>query len=98
MQIAVVLPSGARRLLAEESVNTTAWTRITGIDFPGGDHTVGHSGWHCPGIDIPAADLRQPATPGPGGWGAWPQLRLEVTDLGDDIYDSVALVDLIAVG
>jgi subtilisin family serine protease len=97
LRIRVVLPNGVSRPFVDESVNTTAWTRITGINFPGGDTTVGHSGWKCPSIDIPAADLQQPHT-SVGGWAAWPQIRLEVADAGDDIYDSVALLDLIAVG
>jgi hypothetical protein len=97
LNIRVVLPSGAVRQLAAESVNTTDWTPITGIDFPGGDSTVGHSGWHCPHVDIPGSDLRPPTGPGPGGWSSWPQLRLEVADVGDAIYDSVALLDLISV-
>jgi Subtilase family len=76
------LPNGETRELANESVNATNWTPVSGIDFPGGDSTVGQSGWKTAAATIPAAALG-----GPG------DLTIEVFDVGDAIYDSVALID-----
>ena len=78
------LPNGETRVLASESVNATNWTPVSGIDFPGGDSTTGQSGWKTASTTIPASALG-----GPG------DLMIEVFDLGDAIYDSVALVDAV---
>jgi hypothetical protein len=96
MRIRVVGPTGVQFGAIDESVNTTNWTRVTGIDFPEGDSTVGQSGWECDSVTVPGASLARPAG-GPSGWGAWPALRVVVEDLGDAIYDSVVLVDNITV-
>jgi hypothetical protein len=72
--------------VATEQVNTTAWTPISGLDFPGGDSTVGQSGWKFASIDVPKAQL--------DGSGAF---RFSIEDVGDAIYDSVVLVDRIHV-
>jgi hypothetical protein len=84
MRIVVRLPNQETRTLADESVNTTNWTPVSGIDFPGGDSTVGQSGWKTASTTIPASAL--------GGSG---DLTIEVFDVGDAIYDSVGLVDAI---
>ena len=84
MRIVVRLPNNETRTLADESVNTTNWTPVSGIDFPGGDSTVGQSGWKTASVSIPASDL--------GGSG---EMTIEVFDVGDEIYDSVGLVDAI---
>lgn len=78
------LPNGETRVLANESVNATNWTPVSGIDFPGGDTTVGQSGWKTASTTIPASAL--------GGSG---DLTIEVFDVGDEIFDSVALVDAV---
>ncbi len=72
--------------VATEEVNTTEWTPISGLDFPGGDSTVGQSGWKFVSIDVPKADL--------DGSGAF---RFTIEDVGDAIYDSVVLIDRIHV-
>lgn len=84
--IRLLLPDGETRTLATESVNATAWTPVSGIDFPGGDATVGQSGWRTVSAQIPESAL--------GGDG---DLTLVVSDRGDAIYDSVALVDAIRI-
>jgi subtilisin family serine protease len=66
--------------LASESVNSSTFTPITGIDFPGGDSTLGQTGWKPASADVSI----EPGTR---------YIVLEVTDLGDAIYDSVALID-----
>jgi len=70
--------------LVDESVNTTAWTPVTGIDFPGGDTTVGQSGWRYASVVVDASRLA-----------GYDSLRLFVTDTGDTAYDSVGLIDAI---
>ena len=96
MRIRIVLPGGSQVGQIDESVNSTNWTEISGIDSLQGDSTVGESGWKCDSITVPAASLQQPSL-GPGGWSTWPALRIVVDDAGDSIYDSVALVDNITV-
>jgi hypothetical protein len=80
------LPSGERLRIVDESVNTTEWTLIPGIDFPSGDGTVGQSGWRTASALIPALSLRGATT-----------FDIVVRDQGDRIYDSVALIDDISV-
>ncbi len=82
LRIVLVEPDGAERLLAVESVNASEFTAIEGIDFPGGDDTVGHTGWKTVSVVVPI-------TKGPGSY----VVRIE--DAGDDEYDSVVLVDRI---
>jgi len=68
--------------LVDESVNTTAWTPVTGIDFPGGDTTVGQSGWRYASVVVDASRLAD-----------YDSLQLFVTDIDDTAYDSVGLID-----
>ena len=65
-------------------MNTTAWTPVTGIDFPGGDTTVGQSGWRYASVVVDAARLV-----------GHDSLQLFVTDIGDTAYDSVGPIDAI---
>ena len=65
-------------------MNTTAWTPVTGIDFPGGDTTVGQSGWRYASVVVDASRLA-----------GYDSLQLFVTDIGDTAYDSVGLIDAI---
>lgn len=80
--VELVLPDGSREVLVDESVDTTAWTPVSGIDFPGGDSTAGQSGWRFATVSIPAERL--------GGL-SW--VEMLVMDRGDAIYDSVGLID-----
>ena len=84
--VELVLPDGTRERLVDESVDTTAWTPVSGIDFPGGDATVGQSGWRFARTTIAADRLRGETT-----------FELVVTDVGDAAYDSVGLIDVIGV-
>jgi subtilisin family serine protease len=84
--IDIVLPDGTRQRMVNESVNTTAWTPVSGIDLPGGDETVGQSGWRTADLRIPADKLHGATS-----------FDILVTDVGDAIYDSVALIDGIQV-
>jgi hypothetical protein len=82
MTITMITPSGATVTLANETVNGSAFTAVTGINFPGGDNTTGWTGWKTKTITVPV-------TAGPGTY------RVFVTDAGDDIYDSAVIIDKI---
>lgn len=73
-------PDGSVHTLATESVNASSFVPVGGITLPGGDDTVGMTGWKTLAIDIPV-------TEGPG------EYQIFITDKGDDIYDSVLLLD-----
>jgi len=83
LEIVLTAPNGTKTVLASEDINGSSFTMYTGyppIDFPGGDHTVGQTGWKTASSTIPV-------TQGAGKY------TIEVKDAGDDIYDSVILID-----
>jgi len=80
LNVTLVTPDGSTRTLATESVNASSFSAIGGLDFPGGDSTVGHTGWKTVNTTVPV-------TQGAGSY------SINITDTGDDIYDSVVLVD-----
>ncbi|HEU4404017.1 MAG TPA: S8 family serine peptidase [Polyangiaceae bacterium] len=80
LRIVLVAPNGAETTLALETVNGSTFTPIGGIDFPGGDDTVGHTGWKT-------ASTTVPVTEGSGTY------LIRIRDEGDGIFDSNALID-----
>jgi hypothetical protein len=80
MKVYFVGPDGVETLLAYEAINSSTFWPIGGMDFPGGDLTVGATGWKTASAVIPV-------TSGPGKY------RIRVRDEGDGIYDSNLLVD-----
>jgi hypothetical protein len=78
--ISLRTPSGSVVQLATESVNTSTFIPVGGIDFPGGDTTVGMTGWKPISTTVNV-------TQGPGAY------EIIIQDAGDDIYDSVLLID-----
>lgn len=82
MRILLITPAGTEIELAYEDVNTSTFSPVGGIDFPGGDDTVGETGWKTVSQTIPV-------TAGPGTY------RIVVRDEGDGIYDSNVLIDRI---
>ena len=83
LRITLTAPDGTETVLATESVNGSSFTMYTdspAIDFPGGDNTVGQTGWKPASATIPV-------TQGSGTY------KIKITDAGDDIYDSVILID-----
>ncbi|MBW2637166.1 MAG: S8 family serine peptidase [Deltaproteobacteria bacterium] len=80
LKITLVTPAGTEIVLAEESVNASSFTAIGGIDFPGGDTTVGWTGWKPVSTTVPVA----------GGSGVY---RIYLEDAGDAIYDTETLID-----
>lgn len=80
LDVRLIAPDGSETQLAMETINDSTFTLIGGIDFPGGDQTVGHTGWKTESQTPAAAQ------------GSW-RLVIRVADAGDDIYDSVVLLD-----
>lgn len=80
IRITLLAPNGTETTLAYEEVNSSYFTSVTGVDFPGGDNTVGSTGWKT-------AIVRIPVSSGPGRY------RVRVRDEGDGIYDSNLLID-----
>jgi hypothetical protein len=80
MRIVLVAPGGAETQLAFESVDGSTFTLVGGIDFPGGDNTVGHTGFKSVSMTVPV-------TAGPGIY------RIVVRDRGDGIFDSNIMLD-----
>lgn len=71
-------------VLASESTDTSSWKRITGINLPGGDNTVYHTGFITVTYDI--SNLR----------GSYVKLMFEVEDSGDNTYETAVLIDEIS--
>jgi subtilisin family serine protease len=80
LSITLITPSGNQQQLASETVNSSSFTSISGIDFPGGDNTIGWTGWKTIHVNVPVTE----------GSGTY---KIYITDAGDDIYDSVILID-----
>ena len=80
LRVILQKPDGSTAQLAYESVNGSSFTAIGGINFPGGDSTVGWTGWKN-------VNLTVPITAGPGIY------RITVRDEGDAIYDTNMVVD-----
>jgi len=80
MRIDVLASDGTVIGSLYESVNSSSFLSVSGIDFPGGDDTCGMTGWKKGVIDVSAVAS--------GG-----TIRVRVTDEGDSIYDSAALLD-----
>lgn len=80
-RVTLEVPGGAEHELALETVDSSAFSLIGGIDFPGGDNTVGWTGWRN------VVSKKIPVSPGGGTY------RLRVRDRGDGIYDTNGILD-----
>lgn len=82
LKIKLIMPDGTEIILAQESINTTNFEPVGGIDFPGGDTTVGQlqGGWREVSKTIAVKK----------GSGSY---TIVVEDAGDDIYDTAVLLD-----
>jgi hypothetical protein len=80
LKISIKAPNGTITELATESINSSTYSAISGLDFDGGDTTVGWTGWKTITKEVPI-------TAGAGEY----QIILE--DAGDAIYDTVLLID-----
>lgn len=77
-----LITSNATIQIAYESVNTSTWLPIAGVNFYGGDSTVYETGWKHVLIDVTAYAGQQPIT-----------IRFKTWDKGDSIYDTAAIID-----
>lgn len=66
---------------ASESINTSTWYSVDGINFAGGDSTAYQTGWKTVNIDVSQCT------------GAYITLKFSVFDVGDSAYDSAVLID-----
>lgn len=73
--------------LCFESVNTSTWYAIDGIDFPGGDDTTYHTRWSTYSTNVISKYQSQLVV-----------LRFMVQDSGDEIYDTAVLLDSVVIG
>ena len=74
------------KVLSNESVNSSTWLPLAGINFDGGDYTTYHTGWKsATNIDIS------------GYAGQSVTLRFKVWDKGDSKYDTAVLIDGITI-
>lgn len=69
------------KTVASETINTSTWYQIEGIDFDGGDSTVYHTMWKSVSVDV-SAYRGQSVT-----------LQFVVFDKGDSIFDTAAIMD-----
>lgn len=81
LRITVLTPGGTQEEVAIETVDGSAFSPIGGIDFPGGDNTVGWTGWKH------VLSRKIPVSPGGGKY------SLRVEDRGDGIYDTNGILD-----
>ena len=72
--------------LVYESVNSSKWYPVAGINFPGGDDTTYHTRWKDYSCDISKYQNKLIV------------ICFTVNDCGDAIYDTAALIDSITVG
>lgn len=72
--------------IAFESVNSSTWYAIDGIDFPGGDNTTFHTRWKTITSNSIAKYNGQLIV-----------VRFTVQDAGDSIYDTAALIDSVTI-
>lgn len=79
---AVFITSDEKVIMAEESVNTSTWTPIDGINFYDGDDTTFMTGWKHVEFDVSAYAGQQPIV-----------IEFHTWDQGDSIYDTAALID-----
>lgn len=71
--------------IASESINSSTWYSVSGVDFDGGDSTAYQTGWKKVEVDISKCG------------GAYITLYFGVIDVGDSSYDSAALIDNIII-
>lgn len=68
-----------------ESINSSTWAEVSGIDFSGGDETVYQTNWKSAEIDVSAYA------------GKVITLRFIIYDVGDSAYDSACVIDNVSI-
>lgn len=67
-----------------ESINTSDWISVSGVDFTGGDNTAFQTTWKQAAIDVSAYR------------GKVITLSFIIYDVGDQLYDSACLIDSVS--
>ena len=81
--VATLTTPGGTTTLALETINTSTWIAVNGIDFAGGDSTVFMTGWKQINHDVSAlAGTGDPVT-----------LKIHTFDSGDSLFDTAVLTD-----
>ena len=78
----IVTINGTSTEVIQKTINNSGWAAVSGINFAGGDSTTFHTGWQTVTKDlgeIKPADVVK--------------IEFRVSDKGDSIYDSAALID-----
>jgi subtilisin family serine protease len=87
LEIVLTAPDGSETVLASESVNASNFNEVSDIDFPGGDDTMGHVAKGTKSNDWVCVNETIPVTSGDGAY------TISIRDAGDDIYDTVVVID-----
>ena len=80
-EVHIIDEYGNDSIVVTETVNTSTWYAISGIDFDGGDKTTFHTKWKTSDINISQYQ------------GKVITIKFLVYDKGDSIYDSAVLLD-----
>ena len=80
-EVHIIDENGNDSIVTQESINTSAWYSIEGINFDGGDDTIYHTKWKSDSIDISQYQ------------GQNITIKFVVYDKGDSAYDTAVLLD-----
>ena len=81
-EIRISVPDGPSAVIARETVNSSDWQPIEGIDLPGGDKTVYHTGWKNRVFVVDDAYQGKTVV-----------LEVNCWDVGDSAFDTAIIVD-----
>ena len=81
-QVVLIKDDDTEAEVAFESINTSSWIPIEGINFAGGDETTYMTGWEHIDVDISGYSKIKAII-----------FKVKTWDVGDSIYDTAALVD-----
>ena len=76
------MADGSQTQLAFESVNSSSWQSVSGIDFFEGDDTTYMTGWKHVDVDISALHDAKAII-----------FKTNTWDVGDSLWDTAALID-----
>ena len=78
----IVTINGTPTEVIQKTINNSGWAAVSGINFAGGDSTTFHTGWQTVTQDLGAIKPTDVV-----------KIEFRVSDKGDSIYDSAALID-----
>jgi hypothetical protein len=82
---ALLTVDGSETTIMSESINTSTWFPISGIDFAGGDSTVFQTGWKSVDLDVSAYRGKSVI------------IEFRAYDAGDSIFDTALVLDNVRV-